>query len=114
MGGIDLQLEEILAEGERFVQCETPKMLNKRKRARVAILAIRDLIPDIETRVKFLPLSIIIKDSIFRLVSASHIQFTLLRIACTSSHACHGYLSSFGCAPSKRFKLKGQSIGRQS
>jgi hypothetical protein len=54
MGGIDEELEEILAEGERFVQCETLKMLSKRKRARIAILKITDLIPDIATRVNVL------------------------------------------------------------
>ncbi|CAF3311570.1 unnamed protein product [Rotaria socialis] len=48
MGGIDPQLEEILAEGKRFVQCQTPKMLKNRRRARVIILAIQDLIPDID------------------------------------------------------------------
>ena len=52
MGGIDLQLEEILAEGKRFVQCETPETLRKRNRARVAMLEIHDLIPDIDSRVQ--------------------------------------------------------------
>lgn len=51
MGGIDQQLEEILTEGERFEQCATPAMLRKRKRARIATVAIADLIPNIGTRV---------------------------------------------------------------
>ncbi|CAF1499284.1 unnamed protein product, partial [Rotaria sordida] len=50
MGGIDLQLEKVLAEGKRFVQCETPEILRKRNRARVALVEIRDLIPDIDSR----------------------------------------------------------------
>ncbi|CAF1295324.1 unnamed protein product, partial [Didymodactylos carnosus] len=49
-GGLDLQLEEILAEGGGFTQCESSDILKKRNRARVAILEIRDLIPDIDTR----------------------------------------------------------------
>ncbi len=53
VGGTDLQLEEILAEGKQFVQCETAEMLRKRKRARMAMVTIRDLIPDIDTRVNF-------------------------------------------------------------
>jgi hypothetical protein len=53
VGGTDLQLEEILAEGKQFVQCETAEMLRKRKRARMTMVAIRDLIPDIDTRVIF-------------------------------------------------------------
>lgn len=51
MGGIDQQLEETLAEGEVFEQCETPEVLGKRKRARVAMLSIQELIPDINERV---------------------------------------------------------------
>ena len=51
MGGIDQQLEETLAEGEVFEQCETPEVLGKRKRARVAMLPIHELIPDINERV---------------------------------------------------------------
>lgn len=51
-GGVDLQLEEILAEGGGFTQCESNDILKKRNRARVALLEIRELIPDIETRVK--------------------------------------------------------------
>jgi hypothetical protein len=78
MGGIDLQLEDILAEGERFVQCESSEMLRKRKRSRVTILPIRDLIPDIDARVQLLSLSFTTEDNIFRLVSTSHIQCTLL------------------------------------
>ncbi|CAF2553273.1 unnamed protein product [Rotaria sp. Silwood2] len=50
MGGIDLPLEEILAEGKRFVQCETPEILRKRNRARVSMLEIHDLIPNIDSR----------------------------------------------------------------
>lgn len=50
-GGVDLQLEEILAEGGGFTQCESVDLLKKRNRARVAILEIRELIPDIDTRV---------------------------------------------------------------
>jgi hypothetical protein len=54
VGGIDLQLEELLAEGKEFVECDTPEILRKRKRARMAMVPIRDLIPDIDSRVKFL------------------------------------------------------------
>ena len=50
-GGVDLQLEEILAEGGGFTQCESADILKKRNRARVAVLEIRELIPDIDTRV---------------------------------------------------------------
>ncbi len=78
VGGIDLQLEEILAEGKRFEQCETAEMLRKRKRARMAMLPIHDLIPDIDARVQILSLSIIRADNIFYLVFTSHIQFTFL------------------------------------
>jgi len=46
-----LQLEEILAEGGGFTQCESSDILKKRNRARVALLEIRELIPDIDTRV---------------------------------------------------------------
>ncbi|CAF4649518.1 unnamed protein product, partial [Rotaria sp. Silwood1] len=49
-GGVDLQLEEILAEGGGFTQCESMDILKKRNRARVAILEIRELIPDIDMR----------------------------------------------------------------
>ncbi|CAF3523617.1 unnamed protein product [Rotaria sordida] len=49
-GGVDLQLEEILAEGGGFTQCESVDILKKRNRARVAILEIRELIPDIDSR----------------------------------------------------------------
>ncbi len=49
---MDLQLEEILAEGGGFTQCESADILKKRNRARVAVLEIRELIPDIDTRVK--------------------------------------------------------------
>jgi hypothetical protein len=49
---VDLQLEEILAEGGGFTQCESADILKKRNRARVAVLEIRELIPDIDTRVK--------------------------------------------------------------
>jgi hypothetical protein len=80
VGGVDLQLEEILAEGKRFKQCKTAEMLRKRKRARMAIVTIRDLIPNIDTRVQILSLSIIKEDNIFYLVFTSHIQFTFLRI----------------------------------
>ncbi len=65
MGGLDLQLEEILAEGKQFKQCKTVEMLQRRKRARMTILTIRDLIPDIDTRVQVLSLSIITQDNIF-------------------------------------------------
>jgi hypothetical protein len=51
-GGVDLQLEEILAEGGGFTQCETNDTLKKRNRARVAVLEIRELISDIDTRVR--------------------------------------------------------------
>ena len=51
-GGVDLQLEEILAEGGGFTQCESADILKKRNRARVAVLEIRELIPDIDTRVR--------------------------------------------------------------
>lgn len=51
MGSIDLQLEELLAEGKSFKQCEIPRMLKNRRRARVVILSIQELIPDIDTRV---------------------------------------------------------------
>ena len=51
-GGVDLQLEEILAEGGGFTQCESMDILKKRNRARVALLEIRELIPDIDTRVR--------------------------------------------------------------
>lgn len=54
MGGIDLQLEENLVEGKRFAPCETPETLRKRNRARVAMVEIRDLIPDIDSRVNIL------------------------------------------------------------
>jgi len=80
VGGVDLQLEEILAEGKQFIQCTTAEMLRKRKRARMAILPIRDLIPDIDTRVQILSFSIIKEANIFYLVLTSHIQFTFLRI----------------------------------
>jgi hypothetical protein len=59
VGGVDLQLEEIMAEGKEFVQCETAEILRKRKRARMAIVGIRDLIPDIDTRVTFISIRII-------------------------------------------------------
>ena len=52
-GGIDGQLEEILAEGERLVQCDNREVLSKRKRARIALFPIRELILDIDTRVTF-------------------------------------------------------------
>lgn len=52
MGGVDLQLEEILAEGERFLPCKKPEMIIKRQRARVTIISIHDLIPNIDKRVK--------------------------------------------------------------
>ncbi len=51
-GGVDLQLEEILAEGGGFTQCESADILKKRNRARVAVLEIRELIPDIDIRVR--------------------------------------------------------------
>lgn len=51
MGGIDQELEEILTEGERFEQGFDSTMLRKRKRARIAIIPIFDLIPNIGTRV---------------------------------------------------------------
>jgi hypothetical protein len=50
-GGVDLQLEEILAEGGGFTQCESADILKKRNRARAAVLEIRELIPDIDIRV---------------------------------------------------------------
>jgi hypothetical protein len=59
-GGVDLQLEEILAEGGGFTQCETADILKKRNRARVALLEIRELIPDIDTRVKDFPFAYLI------------------------------------------------------
>jgi hypothetical protein len=114
MGGIDLQLEDILAEGERFVQCESSEMLRKRKRSRVTILPIRDLIPDIDARVQLLSLSVTTEDNIFRLVSTSHIQCTILWIAWTPSHGCHGYLSSLGCASPTRPKLDREAIDQWS
>ncbi|CAF4303719.1 unnamed protein product, partial [Adineta steineri] len=49
-GGVDVQLEEILAEGGGFTQCESTDILKKRNRARVAVLEIRELIPDIDIR----------------------------------------------------------------
>lgn len=52
-GGVDLQLEEILAEGGGFTQCESADILKKRNRARVAVLEIRELIPDIDSRVRY-------------------------------------------------------------
>lgn len=60
-GGVDLQLEEILAEGGGFTQCESADLLKKRNRARVAVLEIRELIPDIDVRVNdcFSPLLIV-------------------------------------------------------
>ncbi len=54
MGGIDSQLEEIMAEGKRFEKCEIEEMLKRRKRARMGMVPIRDLIPDIDTRVIFI------------------------------------------------------------
>ncbi len=51
MGGIDIQLEEILVEGKRFEECQLREMLEKRKRARMAVVSIRDLISDIDQRV---------------------------------------------------------------
>jgi hypothetical protein len=57
-GGVDLQLEEILAEGGGFTQCESSDILKKRNRARVALLEIRELIPDIDSRVKDFPSSV--------------------------------------------------------
>ncbi|CAF3689883.1 unnamed protein product [Adineta steineri] len=50
VGGIDVELEDILAEGKRFTQCKSSEMFQKRKRARVALVAICNLIPDIDTR----------------------------------------------------------------
>ncbi len=50
---VDLQLEEILAEGKRFEECRLRDILEKRKRARIAVVSIRDLISDIDQRVKF-------------------------------------------------------------
>lgn len=50
MGGFDQRLEEILAEGESFVQCEKQELLRKRQRARMGMVPIRELIPDIDTR----------------------------------------------------------------
>ena len=51
MGGIDQELEQILTEGERFEPCSSATMLRKRKRTRIAIIPIVDLIPNIGTRV---------------------------------------------------------------
>lgn len=45
-------MEEILAEGGGFTQCESPDLLKKRNRARVAVLEISELIPDIDVRVR--------------------------------------------------------------
>ena len=55
MGGIDLQLEEILAEGKRFERCQATEMCEKRKRARMAVVPIEDLISDIDQRVSNFP-----------------------------------------------------------
>ncbi|CAM4840941.1 unnamed protein product [Rotaria magnacalcarata] len=66
MGGIDPQLEEILAEGKRFEQCQTPKMLKNRRRARVIILAIQDLIPNIDTRTEPVTFSSLFIESLGR------------------------------------------------
>ena len=49
MGGFDQHLEEILAEGECFVQCGKPELLRKRRRARMGMVPIRELIPTIES-----------------------------------------------------------------
>ena len=59
VGGIDPQLEEILAEGKSLEQCRSSKNLHKRKRARIAIISVRDLISDIDMRVRISSLSFI-------------------------------------------------------
>ncbi len=44
MGSIDIQLKEILAEEKRFEECQLREMIDKRKRSRMAVVSIRDLI----------------------------------------------------------------------
>ncbi|CAF0949052.1 unnamed protein product [Adineta ricciae] len=56
-GGIDLQLEDILAEGKLFTSCESTHVLGKRKRARISLVAIRQLIADIDTNTETITFS---------------------------------------------------------
>ncbi|CAM2707141.1 unnamed protein product [Rotaria socialis] len=65
-GGVDLQLEEILAEGGGFTQCDTYDTLKKRNRARVALLEIRELIPDIDIRTNPVTFSVLFCEAIQR------------------------------------------------
>ncbi|CAF0908028.1 unnamed protein product [Adineta steineri] len=65
-GGVDVQLEEILAEGGGFTQCESTDILKKRNRARVAVLEIRELIPDIDIRTTPVTFSVLFCEAIQR------------------------------------------------
>ncbi|UJR26310.1 hypothetical protein I4U23_007648 [Adineta vaga] len=65
-GGVDLQLEEILAEGGGFTRCESIDILKKRNRARVAVLEIRELIPDIDIRTDPITFSVLFCEAIQR------------------------------------------------
>ena len=59
MGGIDPQLEEIFAEGKPLEQCQSTEILQRRKRARITLVPIDDLIPHIDMRVSISSLSFI-------------------------------------------------------
>jgi hypothetical protein len=51
VGGIDVESEEIMTERKQFEPCQSEDMLTKLIRARMGIIPIQDLIPDIDKRV---------------------------------------------------------------
>lgn len=46
-GGIDDKLEEMLSEGQSFVQCQNIEMLKKRTRPRINLIPINQLITNV-------------------------------------------------------------------
>jgi len=46
-GGLNDELEEILSEGQQFVQCENIQMLKKRARPRINLIPINQLITNV-------------------------------------------------------------------
>lgn len=59
-GGLNDELEEILSEGQQFVQCENIQMLKKRARPRINLIPINQLITNVHICFLFLIYEIIV------------------------------------------------------